>query len=156
MVCTEPAVSRGTGHVTMKTALQPLLVEIQNALCQAKVTHSVLHTTRAQLVCSDAENRAIAVIVKALRAHLEMRHSTGVHIYTCARARACVCVCVCVYDTPSTAFRHLPPNSARFSYATEGARFISAQLSTDAVSALRKVWVLPITLWKQPSAQART
>ena len=57
--------------------------------------------------------------------------------------------------TPNIAFRHLPPNSARFSYATEGALFISAQLSTDAVSAPRKVWVL-ITLWKQPSAQART
>ena len=41
--------------------------------------------------------------------------------------------------TPRIAFRHLPPNSARFSYATEGALFISAQLSTDAVSALRKV-----------------
>ena len=27
------------------------------------------------------------------------------------------------------AFRHLPPNTARFSYATEGALFISAQLS---------------------------
>ena len=40
-------------------------------------------------------------------------------------------------------------------YATEGALFISAQLSTDAVSGLRKVWVL-IRLWKQPSAQART
>ena len=39
-------------------------------------------------------------------------------------------------------FRHLPPNSARFSYATEGVLFISAQLSSDAVSALRKVWVL--------------
>ena len=45
--------------------------------------------------------------------------------------------------TPSTAFRHLPPDSARFSYAAEGALiFISAQLSTDAVSALRKVRVL--------------
>ena len=44
--------------------------------------------------------------------------------------------------TPSIAFRHLPPNSARFSYATEGALFISAQLSSDAVSALRKVRVL--------------
>ena len=40
---------------------------------------------------------------------------------------------------PLSAFRHLPPNSARFSYATEGALFISEQLSTDAVSALRKV-----------------
>ena len=54
----------------------------------------------------------------------------------------------------SIAFRHLPPNSARFSYAPEGALFISLQLSTDTVSALQKVWVL---IWpqKQPSAQAR-
>ena len=42
-----------------------------------------------------------------------------------------------------------------FSYATEGVLFISAQLSTDAVSALRKVRVL-IRLWKQPSAQTPT
>ena len=40
--------------------------------------------------------------------------------------------------TPSIAFRHLPPNSARFSYAA-GELFTSAQLSTDAVSALRKL-----------------
>ena len=39
--------------------------------------------------------------------------------------------------TPSIAFRHLPSNSAKTGYATEGALFISAQLSTDAVSALR-------------------
>ena len=44
--------------------------------------------------------------------------------------------------TPRIAFRHLPPNSARISYATEGALFISAQLSTDAVGTLRKVRVL--------------
>ena len=47
--------------------------------------------------------------------------------------------------TPSIAFRHLPPNSARFGYATEGELFISEQLSSDAVSALRKVRV-PISL----------
>ena len=40
------------------------------------------------------------------------------------------------------AFWHLPPNSARFSYATEGALFISVQLSSDVVSALQKVRVL--------------
>ena len=57
--------------------------------------------------------------------------------------------------TPSIAFRHLPPNSARIGYTTAGALFISAQLSTDAVNALRKVWVL-IKLWKQHSVQART
>ena len=44
--------------------------------------------------------------------------------------------------TPSIAFRHPPPNSVRFSYATEGILFISAQLSSDAVSALRKVRVV--------------
>ena len=46
---------------------------------------------------------------------------------------------------PSLAFRHPPPNSARFSYATEGALFISAQLSTDENS---KHWffdILPST-----------
>ena len=47
---------------------------------------------------------------------------------------------VCVCDTPSTAFRHLPPNSARFGYATEGALFISMQMSSDAVSALL-IWL---------------
>ena len=47
-----------------------------------------------------------------------------------------LCV-VCVHvHTPSIALWHLPPDSARFGYATEGALFISAQLSTDAVSAL--------------------
>ena len=47
-----------------------------------------------------------------------------------------------VCHTPSIAFRHPPPNSARFIYATEEPLFISAQLSSDAVSALRKVRVL--------------
>ena len=51
--------------------------------------------------------------------------------------------------------KHLLPHSARFGYATEGALFISAQLSTDVVSALWKVQVL-IWLCKQPSAQVRT
>ena len=59
----------------------------------------------------------------------------------CLRPLCCVHSLVCT-DAPGTAFRHLPPNSARFGYATEGALFISAQLSTDAVSALQKVWVL--------------
>ena len=43
----------------------------------------------------------------------------------------------------SIIYRHLLPNSARTSYATERALdFISAQLSTDAVTALGKAWVL--------------
>ena len=33
--------------------------------------------------------------------------------------------------TPSIAFQQLPPNSARFSYTTEGALFISFQLSIE-------------------------
>ena len=59
------------------------------------------------------------------------------------------------WHTPSIAFRHLPPNSARPGYATYGELFISAQLSNDAVNVLRKVWVL-IRLWMQHSVQART
>ena len=35
-----------------------------------------------------------------------------------------------------------PPDSARTGYATERALLIYTQLSTDAVSALRKFWVL--------------
>ena len=42
------------------------LVDIQKALCKATVTHSQSHTTRAQWVCSDAENGAIVAIVKRL------------------------------------------------------------------------------------------
>ena len=59
--------------------------------------------------------------------------------------------------TSSIAFRYLPPNSARTAYATEGpySVVISTQLSTDAVSALRKFQVLT-RLWKQHSVQART
>ena len=40
-----------------------------------------------------------------------------------------------INHTPSIAFRHLPPNSAKSGYATERALFFSAQLSIDAVSA---------------------
>ena len=76
------------------------------------------------------------------------------HVYVRAWALGCFHSLISTH-TPSIAFRHIPSNSARFSYATEGVLFISAQLSSDAVSVLRKVWVL-IRLWKQPSAQART
>ena len=55
--------------------------------------------------------------------------------------------------TLSIAFQHLPPDSAITGYATEGALLLFAQLSTDAVSALRKVWVLR-RLWKWHSTQA--
>ena len=46
-------------------------------------------------------------------------------------------------------------NSARVGYSIEGVLFTSTQLSTDAVSALGKVWVL-IRLWKLLSIKART
>ena len=56
---------------------------------------------------------------------------------------------LCQYcgHTPSVTFWHLPPNSARFGYAIDGPLFTSAQLTTDTVSALGKVWVL-IRLWE--------
>ena len=65
-------------------------------------------------------------------------------VYVRAWALYCFCSLISTH-TPGIVFRHLPPNSA-----TEGALFISPQLSTDAVSALQKVWVL-IRLWKQPA-----
>ena len=67
------------------------------------------------------------------------------------RCRWYVCA-LYVFTTPSFAFRHFPPNSARIGYATDRAFFISGQLSTDAVSAPRKVWVL-IKQQKQHSVQ---
>ena len=63
-------------------------------------------------------------------------------VYLCMCARCCDKLEHPQTHTPSTAFRHLPPNSARFSYTTEGALFISMQLSSNAVSALQKVQVL--------------
>ena len=56
-------------------------------------------------------------------------------------------------NTLSITFKHPPPNSARTGYTTEGALFISVQLSADVVSALRKAWVLLlIRLWNQHSS----
>ena len=43
---------------------------------------------------------------------------------------------------PSIAFRDPPPYSGTIGYATDWALFISAQLSTDAGSALQRAWVL--------------
>ena len=70
MVYTEPA-PRWQFRVT--PAMQHLnraattLADIQNTLCKVTVIHSELHyTTRAQWVCSEAENSAIVAISKRL------------------------------------------------------------------------------------------
>ena len=55
--------------------------------------------------------------------------------------------CVCVMHILSIAVRHFPPNSARTGYVTEGALFITVQLSTNVVSALWKVWILVRLRW---------
>ena len=70
-----------------------------------------------------------------------------------AGKRCSECGSECGCHTPGIALWHLTPNSARIGYATEGALFISAQLSTDAISALRKVWIL-VRLWKQHSVHS--
>ena len=60
------------------------------------------------------------------------------------------CQCICQHarsgvmgqgraHTPSTAFRHLPPNSARFGYATEGVLFIRPS-DLGAVNTQGFVW----------------
>ena len=56
--------------------------------------------------------------------------------------------------TPSIAFRHLPPNSARFSYATKGALYLHAAVQQHGQcppKGLVLIW-----LWKQPTAKACT
>ena len=62
--------------------------------------------------------------------------------------------CVCVMHTLSIAVRHFPPNSARTGYVTEGALFITMQLSTNVVSTLWKVWIL-VRLWWLHITQAQ-
>jgi len=56
--------------------------------------------------------------------------------------------------TPSIAFGHLPPNSARFSYATKGALYLHAAVQQHGQcppKGLVLIW-----LWKQPTAKACT
>ena len=91
----------------------------------------------------------LCVQILSFYATTEMTNASKIHCflvdanksYVIATSDSVVTLHSCGH-TPSIAFRHLPPNSARFSYATEGALFISAQLSSDAVSALRKILVL--------------
>ena len=55
------AVSRGTSHVTIKTALRPLWWIFR---MQATVSHLESHTTIAQWVFSDTENSATVATAK--------------------------------------------------------------------------------------------
>ena len=73
---------------------------------------------------------------------------SGVRIFGLSRARS-------TRKLQASLSGNLPPNFARIGYTTEGALFISTQLSTDAVSALRKVWVL-VRLWNQPIVRTHT
>jgi len=101
-------------------------------------TDPLMHMKSRETEHADSE-RVTSLLVQLQASHAQL-HTRMVSLGT--------------YHTPSIAFRHLPPNSARTGYATVGALFISAQLSTDAVSVLRKVCVL-IRLWKQHNALAR-
>ena len=76
--CAETAaVSCGTSHVTTKQCCNHFTsVDNQNALCKATVTHSESITTIAQ-----TQRMALYIChCEALRAHLEMRRWTSVHI----------------------------------------------------------------------------
>ena len=126
------------------------------------VSHHFLCFSRGTSVCHS--NPCGSHHFLCLRKGISVPHSTScvsANVLLClilphvAHITFCVSAKVFLTLRASLQFRHLPPNSARFSYATEGALFISAQLSSDAVSVLRKVWVL-IRLWKEPSAPART
>ena len=51
---------------------------LQNVLCKATLTHSQSRTTRAQWVCSEAENKRRTGCCEALKAHLGMRRTKSV------------------------------------------------------------------------------
>ena len=122
----------GSAHCVVPPKLNPHLLTIPAAFCQSPPpAWSDRYRTRVIPHCKDCRGRCRKAmlgvwghpVLQALQSKVPESDTRSVgssHI-------------------PSTAFRHLPPNSARFSYAAEGALFISAQLSSDAVSALRKV-----------------
>ena len=72
----------------------------------------------------------VSVVLRVFVQHQKHLCVTQNGMYLC-RSLSTLHVLACLH-TPNTAFRHLRPNSARFSYATEGALFISAQLSAPS------------------------
>ena len=72
----------------------------------------------------------VSVVLRVFVQHQKHLCVTQNGMYLC-RSLCTLHVLACLH-TPNTAFRHLRPNSARFSYATEGALFISAQLSAPS------------------------
>ena len=124
------------GHTTQ-------VVEITRQILTAMAFHPTtvgkMCQVAAQAVCSDCQRDGGWVKPSSL----------AMQVVEAARQNSTAMTFSSIYGQhshfPSIAFQNLPLNSARIGYATEGALFISAQLSTDAVSALRK----------QPSAQAR-
>ena len=56
----------GTSHVTTNQCCNLFSGSFKKTLCKATVTHSELHMTRTQQVCSETENSAIISTVKHL------------------------------------------------------------------------------------------
>ena len=149
----------------------------QHAYCQDAITSGSLQYAHNYMFCSDSIcapwsrfslgrlfkpprlipawqdecGRTFCILLRYFSAECKGKYLLLLRRANCGLFKSCLSA----GHTPSIAFRHLPPNSAGFGDTTQGAIFISAQLSTDAVSALRKVWVL-IWLWKQLSAPAPT
>ena len=72
------AVSHGTNSVTTKQhSKYTASVDIQNTLCKATVTHSELHVTRVQLVCSESENIKMINQLKVVKPQGNSSNSTA-------------------------------------------------------------------------------
>ena len=93
-------------------------------------------------MCQKVREKIHTMVFEYYRANMH-RHVACTNVLVCARAT--------LRASLSGTFLQTLPDLAT---PLKG-HSISAQLSTDAVSALGKVWVL-VRLWKQPSAQART
>ena len=101
---------------------------------------TLLGTFNTLLHAAHTLSRACSTRFCTLPTHClgHVQHATRIcTLHTLASARSTRSPRLHAAQFPSIAFRHLPPNSTGFGYATEGALFVSAQLSTDAVSALR-------------------
>ena len=132
----------------------PLMFKTHKNFSRLKKKHektqpSEEHTrARAQ---THTHTRARTHAHACMQAHTRTHARARTHTHTHTHAHTCTHMHTHTHThthtqshTPSITFRHLPPNSARFNYTTEGVLHISVQLSSDVISAL---WKVPVLIW---------
>ena len=109
-----------------------VLVAVKNNTCGSSANDIPRYVALTVLLAVKPFERAPTTSVDSC---VEIKSAPSVAVTNCGRVwrkvlgKRCP-ECDLSHRTPSTAFRHLPPHSARIGYATDGTLFISAQLST--------------------------